>query len=100
MGENKLLRGLVAGRSVILIWPLLIIVAFGMLQALPGSAAQADDITASGERRLAQGTRSKPDDAVRARVSGTYGKLPLSFEANRGQTDPQVKFLSRGGRHV
>ena len=25
-----------------------------------------------------------------------YGKLPLSFEANRGQTDPQVKFLSHG----
>src|SRR5439155_913787 len=29
-----------------------------------------------------------------------YGKLPLYFEANRGQTDAQVKFLSRGGRHV
>jgi len=25
-----------------------------------------------------------------------YGKLPLSFEANHGQTDPSVKFLSRG----
>jgi hypothetical protein len=25
-----------------------------------------------------------------------YGKLPLSFEANRGQTDGQIKFLSRG----
>ncbi|HEV2348299.1 MAG TPA: choice-of-anchor D domain-containing protein [Terriglobia bacterium] len=25
-----------------------------------------------------------------------YGNLPLSFEANLGQTDPQVKFLSRG----
>ena len=25
-----------------------------------------------------------------------YGKLPLSFEANHGQTDPQVKFLSHG----
>ena len=24
-----------------------------------------------------------------------YGKLPLSFEVNQGQTDPQVKFLSR-----
>src|SRR3989442_13284671 len=26
----------------------------------------------------------------------SYGKLPLSFEPNQGQTDPQVKFLSRG----
>jgi hypothetical protein len=25
-----------------------------------------------------------------------YGALPLSFEANRGQTDPSVNFLSRG----
>lgn len=25
-----------------------------------------------------------------------YGKLPLSFEPNQGQADPQVKFLSRG----
>jgi len=25
-----------------------------------------------------------------------YGKLPLSFEANQGQTDEHVKFLSRG----
>ncbi|PLS75851.1 MAG: hypothetical protein CYG61_04710 [Actinobacteria bacterium] len=25
-----------------------------------------------------------------------YGNLPLSFEANHGQTDPQVKFLTRG----
>jgi len=31
-----------------------------------------------------------------ARVSENYGKLPLAFEANRGQTDRQVKFLSRG----
>jgi len=25
-----------------------------------------------------------------------YGKLPLVFEANQGQTDPSVKFLTRG----
>ena len=32
-----------------------------------------------------------------ARIVAAYGKLPLSFEANQGQTDSQVKFLSRGG---
>lgn len=26
----------------------------------------------------------------------TYGRIPLSFEVNQGQTDSQVKFLSRG----
>jgi hypothetical protein len=30
------------------------------------------------------------------RVVEQYGKLPLSFEANQGQTDKVVKFLSRG----
>src|SRR5690242_4338170 len=31
-----------------------------------------------------------------AQVIDAYSKLPLSFEANQGQTDKQVKFLSRG----
>ena len=29
-----------------------------------------------------------------------YGKQPLYFEANRGQTDQQVRFLSRGNRYT
>lgn len=31
-----------------------------------------------------------------AQVQANYGKLPLRFEANQGQTSSQVKFLSRG----
>jgi hypothetical protein len=38
----------------------------------------------------------KPAQAVKAQVQANYGKLPLSFEVNQGQTDSQVKFLSRG----
>ena len=34
--------------------------------------------------------------APEARVSETYGKLPLHFEANRGQTHEDVRFLARG----
>jgi len=41
---------------------------------------------------MASGTSS----AVRPQVLEAYGKLPLSFEANQGQTDNLVKFLSRG----
>src|SRR5947209_3188788 len=29
-------------------------------------------------------------------LSDAYGKLPLSFEANQGQTNAKVKFISRG----
>src|SRR5438552_18827258 len=37
------------------------------------------------------------DTATRARVNATYGRLPLYFEANQGQSDPEVRFLARGG---
>lgn len=36
----------------------------------------------------------EPKDS--AQLAAQYGKLPMSFEANRGQTDTDVRFLSRG----
>ncbi|MDQ3798190.1 MAG: hypothetical protein M3384_01960, partial [Acidobacteriota bacterium] len=33
-------------------------------------------------------------------INETFGKLPLSFEKNQGQTDARVKFLSRGNRYT
>jgi hypothetical protein len=42
-------------------------------------------------------TRTSPTSALHKRSAlSEYGKLPLSFEVNRGQADGQVKFLSRG----
>src|SRR5690242_15500094 len=34
------------------------------------------------------------------RILEAYGKLPLRFEANRGQTASPVKFLSRGNGYT
>src|SRR5262249_45485052 len=34
--------------------------------------------------------------ATEARISDSYGKLPLHFEANRGQASAEVQFLARG----
>ncbi|MFY9558656.1 MAG: SBBP repeat-containing protein [Terriglobales bacterium] len=34
------------------------------------------------------------------RLAEAYGKLPLTFEVNQGQTDSRVKFLSRGSRYT
>src|SRR5437763_13182520 len=31
-----------------------------------------------------------------SKVQPDYGKLPLTFEVNQGQTDPRVKFLAHG----
>ena len=36
------------------------------------------------------------DSATRARMIESVAKTPMSFEANMGQTDSRVKFLSRG----
>ena len=38
----------------------------------------------------------KGDVALKPGIAEAYGKLPLSFEANQGQRDRRVKFLSRG----
>ncbi len=35
-----------------------------------------------------------------ARVAKDYGKLPISFEANQGQTDKSVQFLARGAGYT
>ncbi len=34
--------------------------------------------------------------ATNRQIQANYGKLPLTFEGNIGQTDPQVKFLAHG----
>jgi hypothetical protein len=39
---------------------------------------------------------AKADVRKEHATAEAYGRLPLSFEANRGQADSQVKFLSRG----
>jgi len=39
---------------------------------------------------------SEREAATRGRLVKSYGQLPLSFEANQGQTDSRVKFVSRG----
>jgi hypothetical protein len=47
-------------------------------------------VTSKGPPSSPAPVRDKPQ------LVETYGKLPLSFEANQGQTDRQVKFLARG----
>jgi hypothetical protein len=39
---------------------------------------------------------AKPDAAATNRIQQNYGRLPLSFEKNEGQSDPRVEFISRG----
>jgi uncharacterized repeat protein (TIGR01451 family) len=43
---------------------------------------------------------SRSDPAAAARLSSSYGKLPISFEVNQGQTDGSVQFLARGAGYT
>jgi uncharacterized repeat protein (TIGR01451 family) len=58
--------------------------------SLPASGLQLTD-QANSKTPLSQVV----DPQTQARIDEAYAKMPLSFEANHGQTVPQVKFLSR-----
>jgi len=36
----------------------------------------------------------------RSRIQASYAALPLAFEQNQGQTDPQVKYMARGNGYT
>ena len=62
-----------------------------------GVTARAAKATAvSHQRGFSTDQAVTPDLAASAHVRQRYGNLPLSFEANHGQSDAKVKFLSRG----
>jgi Beta-propeller repeat len=44
--------------------------------------------------------RSDTKAAAQPVVLHAFGKLPLAFEANQGQTDPEVQFISRGSGYT
>jgi hypothetical protein len=47
-------------------------------------------------RKLHRTRFGQPGSLSDRAIEDAYGKLPLIFEVNRGQTDSRVKFLSRG----
>src|SRR4030088_784756 len=52
-------------------------------------------LVASAELAIAQ-VSPGVGTSYSAPVNSNYGKLPLTFELNQGQTAPQAKFLARG----
>ena len=49
-----------------------------------------------GRKETAAVAPSGQDRAAHSQVSEAYGRLPMSFEVNRGQTDARVKYVARG----
>jgi hypothetical protein len=75
---------------------------FGHASEISNSSAEDSSLkNAPTIASLAAGTEANVlDPATRASISESYGKLPLSFEANQGQVDNAVKFLSRGSGYT
>jgi hypothetical protein len=77
--------------------------AFLLSQSNPVSSSNANiDWSAPvASPGISSATETSPADAkAQAAILDRYGKLPLSFEANHGQTDPRVKFLSRTSKYT
>ena len=68
--------------------------------AIAGGAAKFSASGAKDDRAMNQGTNKSQPAAIsaeqRGRVRASLDALPLAFEANQGQTDPQVKYTARG----
>jgi len=62
--------------------------------------AQSNRLTAINQAPLLEGALpsglARANPASQGKIAESYGRLPLSFEANQGQSDGRVKFLSRG----
>ncbi len=99
----KFLAHLVLGVFIACLTPL------GYHKNRPSSSAITDggaNSTSTGQRSIkAEGEINQPtirsvryeaDQPTKERLLEAYGNLPLSFEANHGQANPEVKFISRG----
>src|SRR5215210_5847290 len=53
--------------------------------------------SAPGDSRKSLTATPVPEATIQTQAREAYGNLPLGFEANLGQADSEVKFLSRGG---
>lgn len=83
MLNRKLLRGGLAG----------ILFGLAMVLAFAGFVSFSQNQQIS-EMSVSPSPKQQQPDAVGA--ENDFGKLPLAFEANQGQFDEQIKFLSRG----
>lgn len=64
-----------------------------LVALLPGIVTGALFAATTGERSVSKTTANEP---ALSKAKASMAKMPLSFEPNRGQTDPRVQFLSRG----
>ncbi len=76
---------------------LLVLAVSGVTGLLPKPTTQA---ARGSQEKHVSNISFKPDGTTRARITDAFVKLPLRFEANKGQSDEKVKFLSRGSGYT
>lgn len=69
---------------------------FSLLALFRGGAGQTTVAVNGNGNPTSPVINHEPDAKTKARVAEAYGRLPLSFEVNNGQTDARAKFISRG----
>jgi hypothetical protein len=72
--------------------PVLAIIAIASLVLLPARHIAAN--------RTAGSAAPTVTPAARARLQASFAALPLAFEQNLGQTDPQVKYMARANGYT
>src|SRR5882762_4678818 len=96
MQNHKFLDGLVGVRLSILI-----LLLFAAVDSAP-QAIPSPNVNKVNDNLVSFDTvvPNSPSAPTMASAQEAYGKLPLYFEANGGQTNERVKFLSRGTNHT
>src|SRR5439155_1974050 len=78
----------------------LLISASAALAVLLSSPSTRTATRAAANPSKPSNSDQRPNQAGQQRLAENYGKVSLSFEANQGQADPRVKFLSRGNGYT
>ncbi|HEX8284060.1 MAG TPA: SBBP repeat-containing protein, partial [Pyrinomonadaceae bacterium] len=86
-----------SGRRTFAVASLLVLALACLASGLPPFARASAGAGSHTEAPSKPKAPSTETAATRAHVSEVYGKLPLSFEPNVGQSEPGVDFVSRGG---
>src|SRR5579863_769704 len=83
----------------------LLAVSFLVLLVIFPASTRSQDVTGSADKTVGPtlntaSSAGQPNAQMQSRIAASYGHLPLAFELNQGQTDPRVKFLSRGSGYT
>src|ERR1700719_254032 len=88
------MRKIALGVSTVVCLAVVLVLAYGSVAKRGLRARSAGTIGTAGPSAVA--VPVPPNRPFGSEVVSDYGKLPLAFEPNVGQVNPEAKFLARG----